>query len=95
MEKKEETFESRFKLLNNHFNDEPYNHNYKFLKICAILAQSKKIGILNNGDHISFQGDIFLTYDLVMYIFNRSINKNVLNNQFAPVCTMLNFKNLL
>ena len=92
---KEETFESRFKLINTHFNDEPYNNNYKFFKICAILAQSKKIKILSNGNQVSFEGDIFLTFDLVMYIFNRNTNKNVLNNKFAPVCTKLNFKNLL
>lgn len=68
---------NRLALLNNHFNDIPFTNCYKFYKICLILAHCKNVDIFDQGNFIYFEGNTFVLFDLVMYIYYRSISKNV------------------
>lgn len=92
----EKNLKNRIALLNSHFNDIPYVNCYKFYKICLIMAHCKTIYIYDEGNFIYFEGNTFLVFDLIMYIFYRSITKQIkLNITYELLCHKLQILKLL
>ena len=91
------TVDCRCKMLNSHFNDVPFKNCHKFFKICLILANCKNVKIFDNGNFIYFEGNTFFVFDLVMYIYHKSITTQnfIYNCTYEMLCNQLKISKML